>query len=170
MRGEGMHDLDVLQWVQQLYEGGVLPVREIARLAGVTERMIYKYVQTGGWCRRRGSVTTEASPTVTHRAAKACVAAARKARRASEKAMTEAQADAALIKAKREREVRYKMLDALNGALLEMAAWIAETHNDAKARARAEPYQHRVLDALGQMQWSFSSLPGLSRQSRSGTQ
>lgn len=29
-----------------------MPVREIARLAGVSERTLYKYVQRGGWQRR----------------------------------------------------------------------------------------------------------------------
>lgn len=37
-----------------LYEEGVVPVREIARLAGVSERTFYKYVQRGGWRRRYG--------------------------------------------------------------------------------------------------------------------
>jgi hypothetical protein len=35
-----------------LYEESVVPVREIARLAGVGERTLYKYVQKGGWRRR----------------------------------------------------------------------------------------------------------------------
>lgn len=38
--------------VRALYEAAVVPVREIARLAGVTERTLYKYVQKGGWRRR----------------------------------------------------------------------------------------------------------------------
>jgi len=38
--------------VQALYEAGVMPVREIARLAGVTECTLYKYVRKGGWTRR----------------------------------------------------------------------------------------------------------------------
>jgi hypothetical protein len=32
-----------------LYETSAVPVREIAALAGVTERTIYKYAQKGGW-------------------------------------------------------------------------------------------------------------------------
>jgi hypothetical protein len=35
-----------------LYEDSVVPVREIARLAGVSERTLYKHVQRGGWRRR----------------------------------------------------------------------------------------------------------------------
>jgi len=35
--------------VQALYEDAAVPVREIARLCGVTERTIYKYAARGGW-------------------------------------------------------------------------------------------------------------------------
>src|SRR5262245_56608871 len=35
-----------------LHEGGAMPVREIARLAGVNERTLYRYVARGGWRRR----------------------------------------------------------------------------------------------------------------------
>jgi hypothetical protein len=38
--------------VRALYEGVAVPVREIASLAGVSERTIYKYVAKGGWKRR----------------------------------------------------------------------------------------------------------------------
>ncbi len=38
--------------VRALYEESVVPVREIARLAGVTERMIYKYARKRGWVPR----------------------------------------------------------------------------------------------------------------------
>jgi hypothetical protein len=39
--------------VRALYEGSVVPVCEIARLIGVSDRMIYQYARTGGWRRRR---------------------------------------------------------------------------------------------------------------------
>jgi AcrR family transcriptional regulator len=42
----------LMQQVRRLYEDGVVPVREIARLAGVTERTLYKYAAKGGWRRR----------------------------------------------------------------------------------------------------------------------
>lgn len=38
--------------VQSLYEDSAVPVREIARLCGVTERTLYKYARKGGWRRR----------------------------------------------------------------------------------------------------------------------
>ena len=45
-------DTPLTMQVRALYEDTVVPVREIARLAGVTERTLYKYVQRGGWRRR----------------------------------------------------------------------------------------------------------------------
>ncbi len=38
--------------VRGLYEDTAVPVREIARLCGVTERTLYKYIARGGWRRR----------------------------------------------------------------------------------------------------------------------
>jgi hypothetical protein len=38
--------------VRSLYEAGAMPVAEIARLAGVNERTLYRYVERGGWRRR----------------------------------------------------------------------------------------------------------------------
>jgi hypothetical protein len=38
--------------VRDLYENSIVPVREIARLAGVTERTLYRYVERHGWQRR----------------------------------------------------------------------------------------------------------------------
>ena len=35
--------------VRALYENSAVPVREIAAVAGVTERTLYKYAQKGGW-------------------------------------------------------------------------------------------------------------------------
>ena len=35
--------------VRALYENSAVPVREIARLAGITERTLYKYARKGGW-------------------------------------------------------------------------------------------------------------------------
>jgi hypothetical protein len=49
--------------VRALYEDSVTPVREIARLAGVSERTLYKYVQKGGWRRRHASPARDAAVT-----------------------------------------------------------------------------------------------------------
>ncbi len=50
-QGEGEKG-DLTARVRALYEGSAVPVREIARLAGVSERTIYKYVAKGGWTKR----------------------------------------------------------------------------------------------------------------------
>ena len=41
-----------MQRLRALYEEDVVPVREIARIAGVTERTLYKYIARGAWRRR----------------------------------------------------------------------------------------------------------------------
>jgi hypothetical protein len=38
--------------VRALYEGGAMPVADIAAMLGVNQRTLYKYVQRGGWRRR----------------------------------------------------------------------------------------------------------------------
>jgi len=43
---------DLTAQARALYEGSAVPVAEIARLAGVTERTIYKYARKGGWTPR----------------------------------------------------------------------------------------------------------------------
>jgi len=42
----------VTERARALYENSVVPVREIARLCGVTERTLYKYAEKGHWRRR----------------------------------------------------------------------------------------------------------------------
>jgi hypothetical protein len=46
------HDGDYAARVRALYEDTALTVREIARLAGVSERMIFLYARQGGWAPR----------------------------------------------------------------------------------------------------------------------
>jgi hypothetical protein len=43
---------ELMQRLRALYEDGVVPVREIARIAGVAERTLYKYIEKGAWRRR----------------------------------------------------------------------------------------------------------------------
>ena len=45
-------DTPLTTQARALYEDSVVPVREIARLAGVSERTLYRYVEKGGWRRR----------------------------------------------------------------------------------------------------------------------
>jgi hypothetical protein len=54
--------------VRALYEAGVVPVAEIARLAGVSGRTVYKYAAKGGW--RRRYPTQDIAAAVRKRAAK----------------------------------------------------------------------------------------------------
>jgi AcrR family transcriptional regulator len=45
----GGETTELTERVRALYEGSAVPVREIARLAGVTERTIYKYAAKHAW-------------------------------------------------------------------------------------------------------------------------
>lgn len=49
---DGFGEQDLTARVRALYENSAVPVREIASLAGVTERTIYKYARKGGWTKR----------------------------------------------------------------------------------------------------------------------
>jgi hypothetical protein len=53
-----------MQRLRGLYEEDVVPVREIAALAGVTERTLYKYIEKGAW-RRRYRLSAPNSPPLT---------------------------------------------------------------------------------------------------------
>ena len=48
----GLTAQNLTEKVHKLYENTAVPVREIALLAGVTERTIYKYARKGGWTPR----------------------------------------------------------------------------------------------------------------------
>jgi hypothetical protein len=103
----GAAALQAVQLAQELYEEGAVSVREIARLAGVTERMIYKYAQTGGWQRRRPAAG--AAMLGSERVQKALSAAADKARAAAEVARADAKKRVAQVKALRMREANLRM-------------------------------------------------------------
>ena len=50
--GQQVQAPSLMDRVRALYEDSAVPVREIARLCGVTERTLYKYIARGGWRRR----------------------------------------------------------------------------------------------------------------------
>ena len=58
---------DLTARVRALYEGSAVPVREIARLADVSERTIYKYVAKGGWTRRHACPARDEAVAAAHR-------------------------------------------------------------------------------------------------------
>jgi hypothetical protein len=58
---------DLTAKVRALYEGQAVPVAEIARLAGVSERTIYKYVAKGGWTRRHACPARDEAVAAAHR-------------------------------------------------------------------------------------------------------
>jgi AcrR family transcriptional regulator len=51
----GREELPLTARVRALYEDSAVPVREIAQIAGVSERTLYKYVTRGKWRRRYAS-------------------------------------------------------------------------------------------------------------------
>src|SRR5690349_12096106 len=52
---------ELTRQVRALYEDTVVPVAEIARIAGVSERTLYKYAARGGWERRRATQDIESA-------------------------------------------------------------------------------------------------------------
>jgi hypothetical protein len=58
--GEVEHSLLTHQ-ARALYEAGVVPVRAVARLCGVSLRTLYHHVHKQGWRRRRSSVPRDAA-------------------------------------------------------------------------------------------------------------
>src|SRR5690242_6441920 len=63
-------DATLMERVRALYEGGVVPVREIAALVGVCERTLYKYARRLGWTPRVTRRPGDGRPTAAERAAR----------------------------------------------------------------------------------------------------
>lgn len=122
--------------VRALYEDGIVPVREIARLCGVTERTLYKYAARGRWRKRyarralhkgaggRFIPQEEAGqaqagglkaldPAASAAAETACVEAGIIARRAATRTLAEHEARTAREAVLREFETRARRLAAL---------------------------------------------------------
>jgi hypothetical protein len=64
--GGEKNETELTARVRALYEDSAVPVHEIARIAGVTERTIYKYVAKQGWTKRyrvlpRGEAAAQAN-------------------------------------------------------------------------------------------------------------
>lgn len=80
--GENGAAPDLTARVRALYEGSSVPVREIARLAGVTERTIYKYAQKHRWPPRYRWRPDGARPVAANNAARGRETADRQGERA----------------------------------------------------------------------------------------
>jgi hypothetical protein len=166
--------------VRALYEHSAVPVAEIARLAGVTERTIYKYAAKGRWTPRyRRSAAAHAS--VAPDSVPVRGAGGRFIRRAeagkpfarglkatdpagaarADAACAEAAclARAAADKARTQTlwQARLRAIDAANGALHAFNAYAAE-RRQAKRPARGDDRLARVLwravdVAIGRWEW-----------------
>lgn len=160
-RGEGETN-DLTARVRALYEDSATPVRDIARLCGVTERTIYKYAAKGAWQPRyrwRTDGTRPAAFAPVKGAGGRFIrrddrdtpfasglkatdpAAAARAVAACEKASRLARAAFARAQAQARRAARPRAIDALNGALAAYARYRqdlehAATLNSAR-RAKA---------------------------------
>jgi AcrR family transcriptional regulator len=122
--------------VRGLYEDGLVPVREIARLCGVTERTLYKYAARGRWRKRyarralhkgaggrfipqgeAGKATAGGlkalDPLASAAAETACVEAGTIANRAAARTLADHEAQAAREAVLREFETRARRLAAL---------------------------------------------------------
>jgi len=122
------------QRVRVLYEDSVVPMREIARLAGVHERTLYKYARKCGWRRRNARAGCEKT---NHRAPRGLKARdpADTARAAVALDRAMALSDQALRRARalREAGVNVRILSILARMLPDLAA--IEDAVEASARA-----------------------------------
>ena len=124
--------------VRALYQDSVVPVREIARLAGVTERTIYKYARQQGWRPRLARLARGAGgrfialadqakphprglkaldPAAAAVAASRCALAGRRSDQAVAAAAAAAQARAARARAARLNRARLAAFASLNRTL-----------------------------------------------------
>ena len=122
--------------IRTLYEDTRVPVREIGRLAGVSERNIYALVRRLG-CRTRGRRPVPAEQRIDEKAAAACRRAARAHRKLAAAALSQRQA-------RRERVCLLRTLNHLARAVGHLAAIdrgraaeAAATAADLDARRRA---------------------------------
>ena len=150
-----------------LYEGGVVPVRELARLCGVSVPGLYYHIRKQRWRRRRSAVPRDPAKSERrkrrYRAMKAMQQAAPrglKARDPDGQAQALARAErasalsgAALSRAlaRQEAEAKARILSLMTRALRDLA--IANGERPKRARAvkevkpRRRPYQWRPMSA-----------------------
>jgi hypothetical protein len=148
-------------FVRDLYENSVLPVHEIARIVGVTERTIYKRAKKGGWKPRvvrlgrgaGGRYATRADegaavrglmaldPDGAARAAGRCVAAGLLSKIAAAAAVQAAQDRADRARAEKESDQRARSFGLLLDTLREVV----------RLRARASPRLALLAGRIGKV-------------------
>jgi hypothetical protein len=142
--------------IRALYEDTLVPVREIARLAGITERNVYATVRRLG-CRprmrlapgggRRLVPLSDAPPAMrgdagldaalVRRAANACRRAVERQRKLAAVALARRQSRAAARSAERKCAADLRALSQLGSAFRELARLDTAENAQAEARARA---------------------------------
>jgi hypothetical protein len=168
-RGRDEAEPSLTDRAQALYEAGVVPVREIARLTGVAERTIYKYARKGGWTQRykrdvRGAggrfVPADEvgkphaaglkalDPEGGRRASERCVAAGA----LSEQAVAVAHRRVARAKARRATNARVRVYDSLARSLVDLIAALPQEESQTTARALdlGGRLGHAIITAMGQ--------------------
>lgn len=137
---------NLMSRVRSLYEDTAVPVREIARLAGVTERTLYKYVERGGWRRRYAAKPRGDAAAAGNRG--------RRWQRASGHEGVKGAGGRFIARAEAERDVAHglKALDPDGAARAAIACAAAELrHSKAASKARsaqAWDARCRALDAV----------------------
>ena len=106
--------------IRMLYQDTRVPVREITRLAGVSERNIYALVRRLG-CRSRGRKAVPAVKRINARASAACRRAAKRQRKLAAAARTELKRHAAERQAQRKHDAELRVLSKLTKALRELS-------------------------------------------------
>lgn len=156
----------VTHQARALYEAGVVPVRDIARLCGVSLRTLYDHVNGKGWTRRRASVPSDLAKSerqkARYRAMRALSPARPRGLKASDpegqaRALAAAEragalAGAALAKAiaRQDAEAQARMLAMLTRAMrdLALARGLIEKRRQKprkrdEGKPRRRPYQWR---------------------------
>lgn len=151
-------ELPLTERVRALYEAGVVPVREIAQIAGVSERTLYKYVTRGNWKRRQpafspakgagGRFIPLADKDEPHASGIKALdpQGAKRASASCERAGKIAIEAAARAQAEREANARHRAFEMLNNTLIELAK-IAMMQRE-QGKSPASPLLARVTVQL----------------------
>ncbi len=131
-RAQTQRGTDLTTRVRALYEDTIVTVREIARIAGVTERTVYKHARRHQWKRRHSWALVLGDP---GRAVAECQEAEERARAAQREA-----------EVAQRFEDRMRAIDAANRALDKLADYLEE--RDKRLAGRPVPENDPVEDAL----------------------